>query len=161
MLGPTLPALGSVGLPPAVARSNLGESTLPHGSSRYGSHHAPLGDLSQQQLPVASAMPMSSAAAPASVALPPSGLSLFSHEFPAPTKFAGKGSIKRWLQRMDTWMVMRAIPSHQRAAFGAFSLTGDAEAYFNEHTSGVSLADMSWETFSDILKSAYASPQFS
>ena len=58
-------------------------------------------------------------------------------------------------------MVMRVIPSHQRAAFGAFSLTGDAEAYFNEHASGMSLADMSWETFSSILKSAYASPQFS
>ncbi len=46
LLGPTLPALGSVGLPPAAARSNLGESALSLGMSRDGSHHAPLWDVS-------------------------------------------------------------------------------------------------------------------
>lgn len=62
---------------------------------------------------------------------------------------------------MDTWMVMRVITSHQKAAFGAFLLSGDAEAFFKDHTSGMSVADMFWEIFSSVQKLAYASSQFS
>ncbi len=107
------------GVPPATCRS--GTPRLPSVAS-WG--------LGLMPHPIA-AVPTASVAPVVSVAVPPRPPSVFGKDFPPPNQFDGTGSVKKWLQKLDTWMVLKGIDPSQRAAYGAYCLAGNANKFFS------------------------------
>ena len=88
---------------------------------------------------------------------------VFGKDFPAPNKFSGSGpsSVRIWVESMSSWFNVKGVSSHLRAQYARFSLEGDAERYFVERTRDQDLSQMSWDTFTEIITTAYDAPEYS